>query len=59
METDQNEELSHLLARNREGQLDEVERQRLDELMQVYRAGLLRKAQALKVAVEKGLRLHL
>ena len=56
MEPDQNEELSDLLARNREGQLDEAEHQKLDELMQVYRIGLLRKAQALKVAVERELR---
>jgi hypothetical protein len=56
METGHNEELSDLLARNREGQLNEAEQQRLDELMQVYRAGLRRKAQALKVAVERKLR---
>lgn len=29
---------------------------RLDELMHLYRRGLVRKAQALKVAVERGLR---
>lgn len=56
MEPQQNEELSDLLARNREGQLDEAARRRLDELMQICRAGLVRKAQAMKVAVERGLR---
>lgn len=56
LETSQNEELSELLARNREDQLSASERRRLDELMQIYRAGLVRKAQALKVAVERGLR---
>ena len=31
-------------------------RRRLDELMHVYEQGLLRKAQALRVAVQRGLR---
>jgi hypothetical protein len=56
LESQQDEELSDLLARNREGQLDEAARRRLDELMHSYRAGLVRKAQAMKVAVERGLR---
>ena len=56
MEPQQNEELSDLLVGNREGRLDEAARRRLDDLMQLYRAGLVRKAQALKVAVERGLR---
>jgi len=56
MESQTNDELSDLLARNREGQLDEAAQQRLDELMHSYRVGLVRKAQALKVAVERGLR---
>lgn len=49
-------ELSELLAANREGALDADTRAHLDELMQVYRRGLVRKAQALQVAVERGLR---
>ena len=49
-------ELSDLLTHNREGALDDAERQRLDELMLVYRRGMVRKAQAFKVAVERGLR---
>ncbi len=56
MEVEQQDELSDLLARNREGLLDETKRQRLDELMQVYRRGLVRKAQALQIAVGRGLR---
>jgi hypothetical protein len=50
------EDLSDLLERQREGVLDEGERRRLDDLMRIYRAGLVRKAQALTVAVNRGLR---
>jgi hypothetical protein len=49
-------ELSELLGRNREADIDAPGRRRLDELMGVYERGLLRKAQALRVAVERGLR---
>jgi hypothetical protein len=56
MEAVQQEELSDLLAGHREGHLGEAERARLDELMHLYRHGLVGKAQALKVAVERGLR---
>lgn len=48
--------LSELLARNREDTLDAEGRRQLDELMRVYEHGLLRKAQALRVAVQRGLR---
>ena len=51
--------LSDRLARQREGILGEAERPTLDALMATYRRGLLRKAQALKVAVERGLRRQL
>lgn len=47
--------LSELLDRNRENTLDEQDRRGLDELMQVYEHGLLRKSQALRVAVQRGL----
>ena len=50
------DELSDLLDRNREGELAEVERQRLDDLMRNYRSGLVRKAQAIKIAVDRGIR---
>jgi HNH endonuclease len=53
---DQQTSLSDLLARNQEDQLSESDRQRLDELMTVYRSGLVRKARALQVAVSRGLR---
>jgi len=56
MGKDQQQELSRLLAGNREGLLDAEAQARLDELMQVYRHGLVRKARALKVAVQRGLR---
>lgn len=56
MPPDQQEELSDLLEGNREGTLKDSERVRLEELMQVYRRGLIRKAQALQVAVSRGLR---
>ncbi len=49
-------ELSDLLALNRESQLGPQQRIRLDELMQFYRRGLVRKAQAIKAAVARGLR---
>jgi antitoxin component of RelBE/YafQ-DinJ toxin-antitoxin module len=53
---EQDETLSELLARQREGQLDSEGRRQLSELMRGYESGLLRKAQALRVAVERGLR---
>jgi SRSO17 transposase len=51
----QQRELSDLLARQREGQLADTERPRLDALLDAYRRGMVRKARALKVAVERGL----
>lgn len=51
----QQRELSELLALNRENALDEHGRVRLDELMHVYRQGLKRKAEALQIAVRRGL----
>jgi hypothetical protein len=56
LDDDLQEELSELLSRNRGGQLDDEARRRLDELMRVYEHGLLRKAQALREAVRRGLR---
>lgn len=52
---DEQHELSSLLAVNREGALSADQRVRLDGLMQLYRHGLVRKAQAIQVAVERGL----
>ncbi|NEU83059.1 hypothetical protein [Nostoc sp. UIC 10630] len=56
METQQQEVFSNLQARYREGQLNDAEGSQLDELMQVYRCGLVSKARALKVAVERNLK---
>jgi hypothetical protein len=49
-------ELSELLYQNSEGTLNAKGRARLDELMQMYRTGLVRKAEAMQVAVKRGLR---
>lgn len=59
MPTEDQEELSHLLARNREEQLDDTDRTQLDALMQTYRRALVRKAKAWNVAVDRGLRVAL
>lgn len=48
-------ELSDLLARQREGQLAADARVRLDALLTAYRRGMVCKAEALKVAVDRGL----
>lgn len=56
MEPVQQEELSDLLARHREGGLAESDRSRLDQLMAVYRRGLVQKARALEEVVARGLR---
>ena len=50
------EALAALLAGHREGSLSGEETARLDELMAVYRRGLVVKARALKEAVARGLR---
>ena len=47
--------LSQLLAAQREGTLSPEERGRLDVLLHEYRTGMVRKAEALKVAVERGI----
>lgn len=55
MSADEQAELSELLARQREGALDADGRDRLEQLMQTYRRGMILKAQAIRVAVERGL----
>lgn len=50
------DELSTLLIRNREEALPVTDRARLDELLGVYRRGLVLKARAWKEAVARGLR---
>lgn len=56
MSRSEQDELSALLDRQREGTLDDAARRRLDTLMATYRRGMVQKAQALHVAVERGLR---
>ena len=51
----QQEALDTLLEKQREDELTPVDSQELKFLMKLYRRGLLRKAKALKVAVERGL----
>ena len=56
MTAKQHEEISDLLADQREGLIDEVGRKRLDELLQIYDRYLLRKSEALVIAVQRGLK---
>lgn len=49
------QELSTLLAEQREQTLDSPGQSRLAALLHLYRQGMVRKAQAHKVAVERGL----
>jgi hypothetical protein len=55
MSEEQQEELDDLLDSQQEATLTKVQQARLDTVMQVYRRGLVRKAQAIKVAVDRGL----
>jgi len=50
------ERLSELLNRQQAGLLKDTEHAELTALMQLYQQGLLRKAQALREAVRRGLR---
>jgi hypothetical protein len=52
---DHQTELSDLLEINRERIMSSDERKRLDELMQIYGQGMVRKAEATKEAVKRGL----
>lgn len=52
---DQQSALNDLLEQNREDKLDADGKRKLDELMRLYERGLLRKSQALQVAVQRGL----
>lgn len=56
MEEDEQILLNELLSAQREGELTQTQRETLDELMSRYRHGLVRKAEALKIAVARGLR---
>jgi predicted DNA-binding protein len=54
--SDQDQRLSSLLDKQQAGTLIEIEGSELSALMQVYQESLLRKAQALREAVQLGLR---
>jgi hypothetical protein len=56
---DLQEELSALLSDARENQLDATASTRLDQLMVVYRKGMVEKARAWREAVARGLRTSL
>ena len=53
--SEQQEKFSDLLDRNRENELDAEGRRELDQMMRLYECGMLRKAEALKEAVLRGL----
>ena len=55
LDEQQQETLDTLLDKQREDELTPANSQELQFLMRLYRRGLLRKAKALKVAVERGL----
>jgi hypothetical protein len=55
LDEQQQETLDALLEKQREGELTPPDDQELKFLMGLYRRGLVRKAKALKVAVERGL----
>ncbi len=49
-------QMSLLLGQQREGLLQKGELEELDRLLQIYRRGMVKKSEALKIAVERGLR---
>ena len=55
LDEQQQETLDTLLSKQREDDLTEADDQELTFLMKLYRRGLVRKAKALKVAVERDL----
>jgi hypothetical protein len=56
METSQDQRLSQLLQTQQERAMTATEQSELEMLMEIYQAGLLRKAQALNESVKRGLR---
>lgn len=56
METSQDKRLSQLLQTQQERILTTAEQSELEMLMEIYQAGLLRKAQALNESVKRGLK---
>jgi hypothetical protein len=56
MESTQDQRLSQLLQTQQERVMTATEQSELEMLMEIYQAGLLRKAQALNESVKRGLR---
>lgn len=56
MPADEQNQLSDLLAQQREETLSNNGKEQLEDLMQVYRTGLVQKAKAYKIAVDRKLR---
>ena len=56
MQANDQAQLSCLLAQQREGDLNSDDQQKLASLMKIYRQGLIQKAKATKIAVERKLR---
>lgn len=56
MPKEQDAQLSELLEQQRENQLDREGRKQLAQLMWLYEKGMIKKSQALREAVERGLR---
>jgi hypothetical protein len=55
LSAEQDAKLSDLLAKQRESQLDDLDRQELEAMMQLYNEGWLRKTAGLVEAVKRGL----
>ncbi|MCY7332967.1 MAG: hypothetical protein LH649_09980 [Pseudanabaena sp. CAN_BIN31] len=56
MESSQDQRLSQLLQIQQERAITTTEQSELEMLMEIYQAGLMRKAQALNESVKRGLR---
>jgi hypothetical protein len=56
MDPTQDQRLSQLLQTQQERAMTTAEQSELEMLMEIYQAGLLRKAQALNESVKRGLR---
>ena len=59
MPEDDQQKLSYLLAQQRETELTATQQIQLNNLMQIYREGLVKKAKAIQIAVDRKLRLPL
>lgn len=55
MDNQQQDNLYELLAKQKENTLGSVETEELERLMQIYRHGMVQKARAIRLAVERGI----